>query len=147
MKNSAGIIVSEESIQSIAKTMIGIPYRHLGRDPAIGLDCWGMVIEFFKRLGVKLDDPVSAYSKTWFNEKDYISEYAHTYFDVIDKPAPLCVISLLTGNSPIPNHLAVMLDNTYVLNCDEHVGVHKLRHFAILTSVYSYLLPRGVTKK
>lgn len=38
--------------------LIGVPYLDGGRDPKKGLDCWGLVIEVFRRYGVPLPDYV-----------------------------------------------------------------------------------------
>ncbi len=37
------------------KDLVGIPYRHHGRDSA-GMDCYGLVIEVLKRIGKNLPD-------------------------------------------------------------------------------------------
>lgn len=37
--------------------LIGVPYRQFGRDPKEGLDCTGLKIEFWRRLGVEISDP------------------------------------------------------------------------------------------
>jgi len=36
--------------------LVGIPFVNGGRDIRIGLDCWGLVMEVFKRYGVELPD-------------------------------------------------------------------------------------------
>lgn len=36
--------------------LIGVPFLDLGRDPAKGLDCWGLVMEVFRRRGVTIPD-------------------------------------------------------------------------------------------
>ena len=42
---------------AIVESLIGIPFVKFGRDPAIGLDCWGGIIELFKRHGIPVADP------------------------------------------------------------------------------------------
>lgn len=37
--------------------LLAVPYAFGGRDPAVGLDCWGMVIEVRRRLGYATWDP------------------------------------------------------------------------------------------
>jgi len=38
------------------KDLLGVPYVERGRDPAIGLDCLGLVMEFYRRAGVAFPD-------------------------------------------------------------------------------------------
>jgi cell wall-associated NlpC family hydrolase len=38
--------------------LVGIPYEDFGRDPARGLDCTGLILELFHRLGHDLTDPM-----------------------------------------------------------------------------------------
>ena len=36
--------------------LIGLPFVDGGRDPAVGLDCWGLSAEVFRRYGLALPD-------------------------------------------------------------------------------------------
>lgn len=36
--------------------LIGVPFLDSGRDPNRGLDCWGLVMEVYRRVGVELPD-------------------------------------------------------------------------------------------
>ena len=36
--------------------LIGVPFLDGGRDPKIGLDCWGLALEVFRRHGITLPD-------------------------------------------------------------------------------------------
>lgn len=36
--------------------LIGLPFVDGGRDPAVGLDCWGLSTEVFRRYGIELPD-------------------------------------------------------------------------------------------
>ncbi|HWR42778.1 C40 family peptidase [Sporomusa sp.] len=36
--------------------LIGLPFIDGGRDPAVGLDCWGLSAEVFRRYGINLPD-------------------------------------------------------------------------------------------
>lgn len=41
---------------SIINTLVGTPFMNGGRDVKIGLDCWGLVIEVYKRYGSPCPD-------------------------------------------------------------------------------------------
>lgn len=42
--------------QSTFTNLIGVPFVDGGRDPAVGLDCWGLSTEVFRRWGIELPD-------------------------------------------------------------------------------------------
>ena len=123
--------LSAYNLTLIADDLLGIPYTLLGRNPKVGLDCWGLVIEFYKRMGVTLEDPVSGYTKDWWKEQDFVSAYADRQFDKIGEPEAAAVITLKIAGSKVDNHMAVMLSDTEVLNSHEHIGVHRLKLYAL----------------
>ncbi len=47
------LIILLDFIKKIADDLVGIPYKHNGRNKN-GLDCWGLVYLFFKELGIEL---------------------------------------------------------------------------------------------
>ncbi len=38
------------------RELIGIPFVNEGRDPATGLDCWGLVMEAMRKRGLEVPD-------------------------------------------------------------------------------------------
>jgi len=50
--------VSRRDLISIANDIVGVPFKLDGRDLA-GMDCWGVVLWVYERLGVALPDPCS----------------------------------------------------------------------------------------
>lgn len=38
------------------KDLLSVPYIAGGRDPHVGLDCWGLLLELYHRAGVELPD-------------------------------------------------------------------------------------------
>lgn len=54
----------------VYQDLVGKPYLERGRDVATGLDCFGVVLEVYKRLGVPLADPYVAVPKTYGSDGD-----------------------------------------------------------------------------
>ena len=121
-------------LREIADSMIGIPYVHLGRDPKVGLDCYGAVLEFYRRLGSPLSEVFFSYELDWWRTKNYVLEHDQDFFRV-PIPVPGGVVALHTPDSTVPNHLVVVLDSQFVMNTSERIGVHRLRLFAIKPSI------------
>jgi len=44
------------SVAELARTLAGIPFKHRCRNPEIGLDCAGVVIEAYRLRGFELHD-------------------------------------------------------------------------------------------
>lgn len=131
------ITVPCKYLQNIADSLIGVPYAHLGRNPSRGLDCWGVVIEFFKRLGVVISDPIGGYREDFWKHDDLIGGYSASDFYPVKNPSPGSVVSMCI-NAPVPNHLGVLLDNTYILNSSNPIGVHRLRLFVVKDRQINY---------
>lgn len=49
--------IPAEAIAAAARTLVGARFRPQGRDPAIGLDCIGVVAVAFARAGITVDAP------------------------------------------------------------------------------------------
>jgi cell wall-associated NlpC family hydrolase len=131
--------VTRKFISNIADGLIGIPYKKMGRNVTNGLDCFGLVIEFYRRMGIDIEDPVKIYSDNWFTQSDFISENQFRSFIAEENPSPGCVVSMKV-ESVVPNHLAIMVDDSYLLNTDMGVGSsHKLRLFTIKNRINNYL--------
>lgn len=58
-------VKSPREIDAVADTLLGIKYAPGGRDPRVALDCWGVVLEFYRRAyAIELPDPISVESAT-----------------------------------------------------------------------------------
>jgi len=116
-------------LNSIAKSLIGVPYKYYGRDLK-GLDCFGLVITFFDLIGLKIADPVH-YDPDWWSSHDYMTQYATTNFFQVESPQCGDVLLVCVRESKVPNHAAIYLDNKFILNVDQIVGTHLLYYYAI----------------
>ena len=45
--------------------LIGVPFVSRGRDPKIGLDCWGLVMEIGRRMGKNIPDFYRKNGRGW----------------------------------------------------------------------------------
>lgn len=45
--------------------LVGVPFLEGGRDPAVGVDCLGIVLLGLHRLGIEAEDPWSALKTEW----------------------------------------------------------------------------------
>ncbi len=104
---------------------IGIPYVHAGRDPKIGLDCYGLVMLYYKEI-------LNKGLKDWWYEKDwekrghnYFLEQAENFnFKRVDKPKKHDIVLLrMDITSPIPNHIAVIVKPPHIALCGLQHGV------------------------
>jgi cell wall-associated NlpC family hydrolase len=51
--------INRETIQEQARKYLGIPWRHQGRNPDVGIDCAGLVVLIAKDLGLSNYDAVN----------------------------------------------------------------------------------------
>lgn len=49
-----------EYLGALVADLVGTPFVDRGRDPATGLDCWGLVMEVQRRLGRAIPDYLSS---------------------------------------------------------------------------------------
>ena len=97
------VVLPQQFIENVAQGLIGIPFMHCGRNPSRGLDCLGLVLEFYRRLGLPLSDPVSSYDREWWKDApDLIGLHIGSYFDRVDMPFPGSVITVKTINGTLP---------------------------------------------
>ena len=111
--------------------LIGIPFLNGGRDPKVGLDCLGLVIEIHKRRNITLPDfSIDA------NDKDMIFKMVclqkmHEQWEKIDDPEVGCVILFRNSCGPFVNHLAVSLGGVEFIHTLERTGgsvIERLDH-------------------
>lgn len=48
--------MTADEIIAAARSMIGTPFHHQGRQPGVGLDCGGLVVAVCRRLGIDCAD-------------------------------------------------------------------------------------------
>ncbi len=87
--------------------LIGIPYVKGGRDPGKGLDCWGLCMVIYRRLGFSLPEFHSS------DESSIIHETIVTgkrQFDQFENPIPYSLVPFII-RPPFVTHIGVVLEN------------------------------------
>ena len=105
--------------------LIGIPFVDGGRDPKSGLDCWGLVLEVFRRANKALPDyrigchDIDAIGTAVAGEQ-MLGRWRH--WNAHDAPSPSVVA--IRFNSPlIINHTGVYIGGRKFLHTREATGV------------------------
>jgi cell wall-associated NlpC family hydrolase len=76
------------------RDLIGIPFLQNGRNPAIGLDCWGLCREVLKRFGLDVPDfPQAVYDAIEIDAR-FSGETRTGRWEKIDAPVPGCVVAM-----------------------------------------------------
>ena len=102
------------------KDLIGIPFRLHGRSPEDGLDCYGLVMEVYRRMGIDLFD--YDYDDSPRNTgADLFEEHkAHEFSEVVGPPQEGDVVVLGNG---MGTHCGVFVRGNRVLHARDSVGV------------------------
>ena len=77
--------------------LIGVPYVNGGRSVAEGLDCWGLVREYYWREGVDLPEILID------------AENTKARWQELSEPEIGCVILMRLIGNPLPSHCGVYL--------------------------------------
>lgn len=110
--------------------LIGIPFRlggryqpgaPRGREAERGLDCWGLVMECFRRRGLTVPDPFTS-DVAVMAAKDWILAKL-TGWVRVSEPAAGLVVELVPGDG-VPAHVGYCLDAQRFLHVgDDGAGV------------------------
>lgn len=118
--------------------LIGVPYLELSSDPEKGLDCYGLLLEVYRRAGRSLEMPRFDYDE---NDSELILRNAWRHWDPIDfrdfgRPLDVAVFRM-AGRY----HILVSIGNRDVIHSKRDFGVciepwSRYREFAV--SVYRH---------
>lgn len=113
--------MTADDILVAARSCLGAPFRHQGRDPATGIDCAGLIVVVARSLGVPVAD-VSGYGVTPMCGQleaalDAQSHLSRLPERLLMRPGDVLLIRF-AGE---PQHLAVLGDGT-LIHCYETSG-------------------------
>jgi cell wall-associated NlpC family hydrolase len=105
--------------------LIGTPFCNHGRDVHTGLDCYGLVMEVYRRQGIELPEYDADY-----NDAEKISGIIHhqarsKHWQECRQPLPVpCVLAIRFGTAPgVINHTGVYIGNGKFIHIREKTGV------------------------
>lgn len=95
---------------------LGIPFKHRGRNPEEGLDCWGFIICVFKDLGFDLLD-LENYDFKWsLSGKNYFIENYWKNWKRVKNPVVYDGLLFHNGKG-VANHAGIYIGNDNFIHC------------------------------
>lgn len=113
-----------EQIARHALELQGTPFRHQGRNPAVGLDCVGLVYVAAKRSGLIVDN-FTGYPPC--PSPMVVMRELRKRFDLIPEPAVGDVVLLKDTRTGAARHVGVVCGPDRMVVCDEERGVRQRR--------------------
>lgn len=100
--------------------LIGVKYKPHGRN-LDGIDCYGLIIEVYKRLGVTLQD--IEYEETDIKSNTNIDKVMRKTLPVekINRPEKYCIVELTVAG--YPSHVGIYIGKGELLHSDRKQGV------------------------
>lgn len=105
----------------ISQSLLGLKFKIGGRGNDGTVDCYGVLLHYFKEFGLNLPD--YAYLDDWSGETElYLQEYA-SFFRKLDKDEKLEIGDMILFNSKEnPSHAGVYLGESRFISSYEKVG-------------------------
>lgn len=107
--------------------LIGVPFKNRGRDLKSGFDCYGLVMEVFKRYGYKIPeytadfDDVAKVNDLIQNKTSIKSNWERVGLNEISAP---CLLAIRFGvPKGVVNHTAVYIGDGKFIHIRENTGV------------------------
>lgn len=108
----------------ILHDLIGIPFVDGGRDPKIGLDCWGLAVEVFARFNIDLPDyKIGCQEASRIDATIGENRRFWRKCDPAAPPTPSLVV--IRFNSPLYcNHTGVYIGNGRFMHTRQKIGAN-----------------------
>lgn len=102
--------------------LIGIPFLPKGRDPKTGLDCWGLVVEVFRRSRIALPEHLIDPSEHAAIAAAISKASSSGQWEKIEQPEPFAVV-VIRQHPEWEQHLGVCLGSGKFIHSRIHLGV------------------------
>ena len=102
---------------------IGTPFVDGGRDPAAGLDCWGLVMAVMRQMGIEIPD----YTISCFDSSavgDQARQDMARCLEPVSQPEPGAIV-LMSTDPEVPGaiqHFGVCIDSRRFIHTSERTG-------------------------
>jgi len=125
--------------REIIDRFLGIPYVCKGRDPKVGLDCWGLALCVYETLGIKLFDMEVDYDVKWHEKGgNFLAENLWRDWDPVSRPEFLGTV-LFSSFEGIAYHGGICLrDGKFIHGTKKGVIVSRLSEPLLLSHVEGY---------
>ena len=106
------------------RRLIGVPFISGGRDPAIGLDCWGLFMLVHRMYGHDVPDVAVTCTALLDINRTARRQIAALWLPA-DAPGPGVSVVMATDHAhpDIIQHFGVFIDRRRVIHCLQHTGV------------------------
>ena len=123
--------------------LIGVPFVSAGRSPSLGMDCWGLAMEVFKRFGIRLPDfTVDAFA---FKQIDELVHEAigHPAWEKVASPvnSDVPLVVLMKMHPVYVTHAGVLIKDGRVIHTMEDTGVIISKVSTLRKTIEGYYRP------
>ena len=101
------------------RDLLGSPYKVHGRNKEEGFDCYGLVMEIYKRKGEKLPD--FFYDDVKPDDTKEVYNYALPYVEKVDKPVDMCLCCFAIPNES--KHIGIYIGEGKMIHAVKNIGV------------------------
>ena len=106
------------------KDLIGLPFREGGRNKYEGFDCWGLVLEVFRRHGIELPDyKIGCMEASKIDNAIEENRPQWVKCDPNDPPVPSLVV-IRFNQGQLCNHTGVYIGNGQFIHTRDRIGVN-----------------------
>lgn len=125
--------------------LIGVPFVDGGREKTSGFDCWGLVMEIYRRNGIELPDyKVACEDASRIHRTVVTQRFAWVR---LEKELPdLCLVVLRFNTAVMCNHTGVYLGEGRFIHTRSKIGVNidRIDSPAWRKRIEGFYVPRGV---
>jgi cell wall-associated NlpC family hydrolase len=122
------------------EALVGIPFLHGGRSRQ-GLDCWGLIMEAYRLIGIAMPDPFNEIGPKWSRRDaaiepwaEFVSRYLVEWRQTPD-PVPGGV-GVFSNYLRVPDHIGLVLDHSRFLHAVSGADQVTIIRLSLLMEVY-----------